>query len=323
MADAGDLTRVVGVGEQIATRLRAAGIDSVRRLAGATVEQVVAACGPGLASRARAASWIEQAAALATQPGHNGAGRPSPTARRPARGARARRPAPPERAGARSATRRTFTVEVRLDSDTSQPVTTHVRHVESQAADGWPGWDPARLVEFVEHRIGVLAGTARGAEDEPTADAEPEAAQPEAPPAAQPEAPPAGQPEVPAEVPLVVHRFGLLKAGTPLMRRGEATARLQLDPADLDLPEQGSAVAQIELLAQPLGTGREQVLDTLEIDLSRTHGVDAQLHGPLPDRDPPFALSAIVRVLVGQPTGPPRAELGGAVLDVVAGNGAG
>jgi hypothetical protein len=312
-APAGDLTSVVGIGAQIATRLRAAGIETVEQLARATVEQVVAACGPGLAPSGRAASWIQQAAALVGRPGRNGAGGPTSAAQPPNRArasaARSGRALASARAATPSPPHRTFTVEVRVEGDPARAVTTHVVHLETQQADGWPGWNRARLVDFLERRIGVVDADAQPGTPE----------QPRAEPGG-PAAEPIGTAPSP---PLTVHRFGLLKAATPLVRRGDATARLHLDPADLNLPERGTAVAQVDLLVQPLGTGREQVLDTRVIDLSEGHAVDTQLRAHLPDRDPPFALSAIVRVLVEQPSGQPQSGLGAAVLDVIAGSGAG
>jgi hypothetical protein len=316
---AGGLTGVVGIGAQTAARLREAGIETLEQLARATVEQVVAACGPSLAPPARAASWIQQAAALVGPAGRNGAdgadgAAPAPQppkraragAARPGRGPATARTAPP------SPPRRTFTVEVRVEGDPARAVTTHVVHLETQQADGWPGWDRARLVDFLEQRIGVVEA---GAQPEPVPTPEE--------PKAEPEGPATEPTGAAAAPPLTVHRFGLLTAAAPLMRRGDATARLHLDPAELDLPERGAAEARADLLARPVGTGRDQVLDRRVIDLSGRQAVDAQFRGRLPDQDPPFALSAIVRVLVEQPSGRPQEGLGGAVLDVVAGNGAG
>lgn len=310
-ASAGDLTGVVGIGAQTAARMREAGIETLEQLAGATVDQVVAACGPSLAPTARAASWIQQAAAMVGAAGTNRAGAPSSAARRPKRArteTARRRGTAPTRAATPSASRRTFTVEVRVEGDPARAVTTHVVHLETQQADGWPSWDRTRLLAFMERRIGVFAP-----------EAPPE---PSVPPEELPSAEPEGTAAEP-EAPLTVHRVGLLTAAAPLMQRGDATARLRLDPAELDLPERGAAVARVDLLARPVATGRDQVLDRRLIDLSGGHAVDAQLRGRLPDQDPPFALSAIVRVLVEQPSGRPQASLGGAVLDVVAGNGAG
>jgi hypothetical protein len=203
-------------------------------------------------------------------------------------------------------------VEVRVEGDPPRAVTTHVVQLETQEADGWPGWDRARLVAFLERRLGVV-----------DTDVQPEPVPALEEPNTEPHGAGAEPNGAAAAPPLTMHRFGLLKAAAPLMRSGNATARLRLDPADLDLPERGAAVARVDLLARPLGIGREQVLDTRQIDLSRAHAVDARLRARLPDLDPPFSLAAIVRVLVEQPSGQPHEGLGSATLDVVAGNGAG
>jgi hypothetical protein len=283
-----DLTRVIGIGAQTATRLRAAGIDTVDQLASTPVEQVVTACG-GLTTAGRAASWIEQAAALASPPGIDAveaaapADTPSPQ-RTP--------PSPP---------RRTFTVEVRLEGDPARPVTTHAVHLETQQAEGWPAWDRARLLDFLEQRIGVANAHAQPALPEEST-APPDVAATE--PAAS----------------VAIHRYGLLKTAATVRQSSTAAVRLHLEPAELDLPGRGSAIAKVDLLARPLGTGREQVLARHMIDLSSGQAVDVHLPAPLPNYDAPFALSAIVRILVEQPSEPPRADLGDAVLDIVASN---
>jgi hypothetical protein len=288
---ASDLTRVVGIGAQTATRLRAAGINTVGQLARATVEQVTAAC-VGLTTPGRAASWIEQAATLASSTGIDGAQPAAPVDT----------PPPPTRTPP-SAPRRTFTVEVRLEGDPARPVTTHVVHLETHQAEGWPAWDRARLLDFLERRIGM---DDTHAQPVPTEE-------------------PTTQPAAGAEpaTSLTIHRYGLLKAAAAVRQSGTATVRLHLDPTELDLPMRGRVVARVDLLAQPLGTGREQALDRRMIDLTSGQTVDARLRAPLPNEDPPFALSAIVRVLVEQPSGPPRSDLGGAVLEIIASNGAG
>ncbi|HZC73890.1 MAG TPA: helix-hairpin-helix domain-containing protein [Jatrophihabitans sp.] len=298
-ASAGDVTSVAGIGAQTAARLRAAGIKTVDQLSRATVDQVVAACGPGLAPTRRAASWIQQAAALAGTTGTNGAA-PARSPKRARNGAARSQGTVPPRIRTVAPARRTFTVEVRVEGDPARPATTHVVHLETKQSDGWTGWDGARLLEFMERRMGAV---------EPVAPPEPAAAVPQA--------------EIGSTARLTLHRVGLLAATAPLTGRGHATARLRLDPAELELPKRGAAVARVALLARPHGGQQELVLDRRTIDLVDERAVDAQMQAQLPDQEPPFALSAIVRVLVEQPTGRPREGLGGAVLEVVAGNGAG
>jgi len=206
--------------------------------------------------------------------------------------------------------RRTFTVEVRVDGDaeTEHVVATRVVHLETQHAQAWPGWSRARLLDFLETRIGVAAPE----EGSPAAVTEPAVA-------AVAPAPPAGAEGAGGPPSLAVHRFGLLKAAAPVMGQGEAAARLRLVPADLDLPAGRSAVAQVELFARPVGSGRAEALDTRMIDLTPGGAVDAVLRGRLPDRNPPFTVFATVRVLVDQPGAQPREGVGSATLELVPG----
>jgi hypothetical protein len=221
--------------------------------------------------------------------------------------------------------RRTFTIEVRVDGDaeseSGQVLATRVVHLETQHAQAWPGWSRARLVDFLETRIGVAGPEHGRPAGEPTA-AEDTAAGTESAGAAAALAPPpaagAGGPPSPA---LAVHRFGLLKAAAPATGRGETAARLRLVPADLDLPARRSAVAQVELFARPAGPGRAEMLDARVIDLTTGGAVDVVLRGRLPDRDPPFTVFATVRVLVDQPSGRPSEGVGSATLELAPGGG--
>lgn len=264
------LTRIAGIGPRLAERLARAGVRTVEQLADASVEQVVAACGRTSAPTDRAQSWIAQAARLTKEPG------------------RTSRP---------HASQRTFTVEARVDGDPAHVETTRVIHTETDDADGWPGWDPARLVDFIESRLGVGHSAAEPVEES----ADSSGAEPG---------------EDAPEVALAVHRFGVLRAGAPLMRRGRADVRLLLDPSELELPTDASAVARVELLARPMGAGREQVLARRQIDLSTGQTVDAVLGGRLPNHDPPFILSATVRILVSRSSDRPHEGLGRAMLIV-------
>ncbi len=292
-----ELTRIAGIGSQIAARLHKAGIRTIDQLANATTDQVVTICGRNAAGGGRAQSWIDQAAELAGVAAESRKG--GAAAESGAQGT-ADRMRPP---------RRTFTVEVRVDGDPAHVVTTRVVHLETQEADGWPGWSRARLLDFLEARLGVTDPQVQPVprSESPAEEAEVGLAQVDVEQASPP--------------PLRVHRFGLLKAPAPLLQRGGATARLLINPAALDLPAQGRAVAYVELLARALGAGRDKVLDTRMIDLSAGAPADTLLRGRLPEQDPPFAISATVRVLVDQPNDRPREGLGSASLELVADGG--
>jgi hypothetical protein len=49
--------------------------------------------------------------------------------------------------------RRTFTVELWVRPDTTEVAVTRVVHLETRAAQAWPGWRPARLVRFIHRRL--------------------------------------------------------------------------------------------------------------------------------------------------------------------------
>lgn len=304
-ADAADdsLTRIAGIEPHVAAQLREAGIHTVDDLAWSSPEQVAAACGSGVGASARAQGWIERAAEFAD------------------RAAAAEHEAPGQ---ARVLPRRTFTVEVWIDSNADQIVTTRVVHLETREADAWSGWSRSRLLDFIETRTGVAvpvqtpATSVHAAREHGPADAGPAvtAAAPD-PGATRNVAD--SQPAPPA---LIVHRFGVLKAATPAMRRGETAARLRLDPAELGLRAGLTEVAHVELLAKPLGAGRAKILDTRVIDLA-DRAVDAVLPVRLPEGiDPPFAVLATVKVLADQPAGQPTEGLGNATLDLVPGSAA-
>ena len=196
-----------------------------------------------------------------------------------------------------------FTVEVRVGGDPERVITTRVVHLETREEDAWPGWSGTRLLDFLQKWVNVI---------EPQHDWAAEPAHSGLGP--RPDHVDAGSPQ-PA---LAVHRFGVLTAGRPVIRRGGMSARLRLDPSDLDLPAGHAAVAQADLYAEPVGAGSAEVLDTRRIDLAAVHTVDAVLRGRLPDRDPPFTVFAVVRILVEAPAGPPAAGLGTATLELAA-----
>jgi hypothetical protein len=305
-ADAADdsLTRIAGIEAHVAAQLRQAGIHTVDDLAWSSPEQVAAACGSGVAANARAQGWIEQAAEFADRAA-----------------AAAEHEAPGQ---ARVLPRRTFTVEVWIDTDADQVVTTRVVRLETQDAAAWSGWSRSRLLDFMETRTGVAIPAQSPATCGPAAREHGPTDTGPAVPAAAPD--PRATTNVvdsqPAPPTLIVHRFGVLKAATPAMRRGETAARLRLDPAELGLRAGLTEVAQVELLAKPLGAGRAKILDTRVIDLAG-RAVDAVLPVRLPEGiDPPFAVLATVKVLADQPTGQPTEGLGNATLDLVPGGAA-
>ena len=62
--------------------------------------------------------------------------------------------------------------------------------------------------------------------------------------------------------------------------------------------------------------GRAKVLDARSIDLAAGRAIGDVMRGQLPDRDPPFAVFAVVRVLIDQTSGRPMEGLGSATLEL-------
>jgi hypothetical protein len=286
------LTRITGIGPQIAAHLRGAGIRTVDQLASATVEQIVAACehdGRNVATSDRAHGWIAQAAKL----------------KRPVAAARTAEP----RVAARLRPQQTFTIEARVDGDPGRVTMTRVVNLQTKDEASWEGWSRVRLVDFLEAAIGVTEpGPVRA-----RTRTRPSRVVTEPVP---PEQTADTAPSKPAQSASVVHRFGVLDVGAHVMGRGETAARLRLDPADLDLPAGRTAQARVDLLARPFGAGRAEIIHSQLIDLVAGRAVDVVLRGPLPDRDPPFELFALVKILVDEPNGPPRKNLGSAALEL-------
>jgi hypothetical protein len=329
---------VSGIEPDVAGRLHDAGTHTVAELARAKVEQVVAAFGNGQVANTRAQGWIDQPAELvAAEDGaaEDGDAEVGDGEVEDAAGGDAGLgdaefvdsvpPAavPADAGQARLLPRRTFTVEVWVDRHAERVVATRLVHLETQEAEAWSGWSRSRLLDFMERRSGVAdsehpatggsAGPAPGpavAGGTPAPDVVSAATAPDLAHATM--ARPSSSPT------LVVHRFGLVKATAPVMGRGEIAARLRLAADDLDLPPGLTAEAQVTLLAKPLGAGRRaEVIGARTVDLAAGRAVDAVLRGRLPDREPPFTLQAVVKVLVDQPGGHPAAELGSARLELV------
>jgi hypothetical protein len=294
-ADDGDLTRIPGIGSRTADQLRAAGVGTVSQLAAATPERLAAAIGrrPGYAQRT--AEWIRSAAGLLAASG--GTGRPAAVRRRP---------------------RRTFTVEVQVDGEPDRVVATRVVHLESQDTDTWSGWSRQRLLAFLEARIAPAA--VRAEADAPTAGTDAEGAPRGGETDANTAPPGSGRGTAADPAPpgvLGVHRFGILESTAPA-RTGRISARLRLDPADLDLPSGLGAMARVKLLGRG-GTTGSLLLDSRDVAVPAKGVVETVLGGDLPRSSPSCSVFATVRVLVASPAGRPQEGLGSARLDVTGG----
>ncbi len=217
---------------------------------------------------------------------------------------------------ARLLPRRTFTVEVWVSQ--GHVVATQVVHLQTQDADAWYGWDPARLVGFLADAVGLASAPPSGAgpdggTPERTVPAVPSGTAVDDPASASTNVNPWSSP--PSA--LTVHRYGMLTAAGLKTGGGEVAARLRLDPVELDLPAGCPAQARVELVASPVGAGRSAPIATRVIDLDDGRRVDVTLRGRLPTGRGPCRILATVRVLARQAGGRPREGLGGATLEIV------
>lgn len=313
---ASDLTRIPGIGPRLAEQLGRAGITTLARLAVATPEEIRAACGPRLGAEPHARKWIDDARLLVQEHGESttrSEDRTEQTEHRTERRTERRTedrtaaPAtmPPPQA---ASSRRTFTIEVRVEGSPPRTAATRVTHLETQQRDAWPGWDPQRLLQFVEGHLDTSDG--------PVTPPESAALQPEV--ARHDEEDEEDEPRdaAPSAPNLVVHRFGVLRATTLHTHAGAVVARVRINRAELGLPA-GAAVVQVDLLGRSPGFARARVLRQGTFDLPVDGAVDAVLHGHPSGQQPPLEISAAVRVLLDRPLGQGPAGLGTSLLELM------
>lgn len=134
--DQGDLKKVKGIGVRVEARLKDAGITTLERLARTPVNELAAVLDglPGKfdADRITREEWLPQAVALAVTPA-TPAGEPEPA----------------------KLVRHNFTVEVRLDIAGRDIVSSKIVHVQTGDEAAWAGWEPDRVVAFIEDRAGT------------------------------------------------------------------------------------------------------------------------------------------------------------------------
>jgi hypothetical protein len=278
--DQGDLKALRGIGPKVEARLKRGGIKDLGQLARTPVNELAALLsglhGKFDADRIVRERWLEQAAALAAVPGVDG-----------------------EAAGEAKPVRHSFTVEVRLPLADRDVVSSKVVHVQTGDEETWTGWDPPRLVAFIEDRSRIRSG--------------PEPAVPRLSPAPQDKARPAPEEGLPSGtaneqgVPKPA-RAGALRAYAIVAgsraaviggRTGAVTATLTFDSAPLGLPASETASVRAEVFARQLAAGGSILVGDSQGMLGQGRPFRLVVPCDLSAASRPVTLFAVVRVFAG------------------------
>lgn len=291
--DLADLKAVRGIGPKVEALLKKAGISDLGALARTPVNELAAALaglhGKFDTDRIIRERWLTQAAALAA----------------------VRAAGPHDMSAAVKPVRHSFTVEVRLLLADRDIVSSKIVHVQTGDQETWTGWDPQRMVAFIEDRSGN-----RRPQQQPDADHRPQ-------PDADREAQPAPAP-VPRRRPgravattsrrcaayAMVPASGLVTIGA---RASVATATLSFDSAALDLDE--TATVSTAVFARQLTAGSSVLVGDGKAAIGTGERFCLEVPCDLSAPSRPITLFAVVRVLArnGAP-GQPAEGLPGASL---------
>jgi hypothetical protein len=273
--DQGNLKAVRGIGPKVEARLRKAGITDLGQLA-RTPPNELAAMLEGLPGRfdpdriARE-GWLAQAAALAAT---------APTAR-----------AKETETGTRI--RHNFTVEVQLEIAGRDIVSSKVVHVQTLDEATWAGWDGARLVAFIENRVGAAAGAPRLAEEAPGASQ-----------SLRDQAESGGGDAAIA----AVHTFAMVPADGVIAAR-EIIATLTFDTAVLHLPPHQVGHATVDVFAHRPPPGKSILVGSRSASIVADQAVTLDIPCQLPAAEHPLALFAAVQVRVTNGPGHPPSNV--------------
>lgn len=248
--DQGDLKKVKGIGARVEARLKGAGITTLEQLARTPVNELAALLDglPGKfdADRITREEWLPQAAALAVTP----AGEPEPA----------------------KLVRHNFTVEVRLDIAGRDIVSSKIVHVQTGDEAAWAGWEPDRVVAFIEDRAGTRSA-------EPTIEPVPETG-------------------------LALHTFAMVPAsGAAFTAAGPIAAILSFDARTLGLPAGQPVRAKVDIYARRPPPGKSLLAGSTVADVSPAGLVQIQVPCHLPVTQALADVFAAVRLLAAVPAG--------------------
>lgn len=292
--DLADLKAVRGIGPKVETLLKKAGICDLGALARTPVNELASALaglhGKFDTDRIIRERWLTQAAALAAVPASAGLHHVSAAA---------------------GPVRHSFTVEVRLLLADRDIVSAKIVHVQTGDQETWTGWDPQRMVAFIEDRSGN-----RRPQQQPEVDHRP---QPDGHRGAQPAPAPAPCRRPGRAVAAASRRcaaYAMVPASGPVTigaRASVATATLSFDSAALNLDE--TATVSTAVFARQLTAGSSVLVGngTAAVGPGERFCLEVPCDLSAPSR--PITLFAVVRVLArnGGP-GRPAEGLPGASL---------
>jgi len=201
------------------------------------------------ADRITREEWLSQAVALAVTPA-TPAGEPEPA----------------------KLVRHNFTVEVRLDIAGRDIVSSKIVHVQTGDEAAWAGWEPDRVVAFIEDRAGTRSA-------EPTIEPVPETG-------------------------LALHTFAMVSAsGAAFTAAGPIAAILSFDARTLGLPADQPVRAKVDIYARRPPPGKSLLARSTVADISPAGLVQIQVPSHLPGTQTMADVFAAVQLLAAVPAG--------------------
>jgi hypothetical protein len=288
--DLADLKAVHGIGPKVEALLKRAGIEDLGQLAQTPVNEVASALaelhGRFDTDRIIHERWLTQAAALAAVPASAGLDDESASA---------------------EPVRHNFTVEVRLPLADRDIVSSKVVHVQTGDQETWTGWDPQRMVAFIEDRSRNRSGARFGARSEMNPEPRPKT-QPAPHRAPQP-APGSGSgAHEPAagkgrhDRKPVLRTYAMVPASGSATIGGRAsavTATLTFDSATLNLSADEVATVSTAVFARQLLAGSSILVGDGKATVGSHEHFRLDIPCDLSAPSRPITLFAVVRVLAG------------------------
>jgi hypothetical protein len=168
--------------------------------------------------------------------------------------------------------RHNFTVEVRLDIAGRDIVSSKIVHVQTGDEAAWAGWEPDRVVAFIEDRAGTRSA-------EPTIEPVPETG-------------------------LALHTFAMVSAsGAAFTAAGPIAAILSFDARTLGLPADQPVRAKVDIYARRPPPGKSLLAGSTVADISPAGLVQIQVPSHLPGTQTMADVFAAVQLLAAVPAG--------------------